>query len=184
MPLVSFLFMCLLSWDRFSKAMNFRKQGVTSDCSVSWVRACCWALKSVCKCQHGSCWVLRVDENLVLNGHRALLGVKHQMRVLLTWKFCSRAQLRTVCALNFICITVGWLSELFYAWVDGFLLFKFTCFNNSSYHPWEGLTWLCFDSDQLLCQLLWLCFCCDLAELPVFWLLWKWAWINTCFLSK
>lgn len=140
MPLVTFLPMYLSSGTDFQKEWAFiiRALCLTAQYAGCVLVAGLW--KSACKCQHGSCWVLRVAENLVLNGPWALPCVEHQMWVLSMWKFCSWAQLRIVCALHLY--VSGWAFSTLFCPRRFIFLFKFTWLNNRSFHPWEGLTWL------------------------------------------
>lgn len=59
MPL-SFLFVYLFNWDRFSKRMNFCSQSLMSNCSIRWVCASCWAQKI---CLLVSAWELLSAES-------------------------------------------------------------------------------------------------------------------------
>lgn len=180
MPLVSFLFMHLSLGTDFLKEWAFIIAALwclTAQYAGCVLLAQLW--KCVCKCQHGSCWVLRVAENLVLNGPWALPGVEHQMWVLSMWKFCSWAQVRTVWACPFICVRVGWLSQLSSDWGDWFLLLNLPGSITAASIPGTASHSFCFDFDQLLHQLLRLWFCCGTAELPASWLLGKSTCIST-----
>lgn len=179
MPLVSSLFTHLPLGTDFQKEWAFIVGALCLTAQYAECMPVAGLWKSGCKCQHGSCWVLRVAENLVLNGPWALPGVEHQTWVLSTWKFCSWAQLRTVCTVHlYVLVSTDFLNSLLSEEID-------SCYLNlpgsitAAPIPGRHSHSFCFDSDQLLHQLLWLCFRCDMAKLPASWLIGKSACINT-----
>lgn len=110
MPLASFLFTHLSLGTNFQKEWAFIIGALRLTAQYAGCVLVAGLWKTVCKCQHGSCWVA---ENLVLNGLWALLGAQHQMWVL------SSAENSLCCP--FIRIRVVWLFSAFF-WGDWFLL--------------------------------------------------------------